>query len=87
MKNLQSGSLTEKDENNKKYGQSALGYWLLREVLKLEEGEKVTLEHLHKMETDCVRLWRKKDDYSLIHIDFAPIGAFEKFMDEEEIEK
>ena len=86
MKNLQSGSLTEKDENNKKYGQSALGYWLLREVLKLEEGEKVTLEHLHKMETDCVRLWRKKGDYSLIHIDFAPIGAFEKFMNDEEVE-
>jgi len=34
--------------------------------------------------TDSVRLWRKKDDYSTINIDFAPIGSFEAFMDEEE---
>ena len=87
MKGLQSGSLTERDENGKKYGQSALGQWLLIDVLGLNKRELVTREWLQQKGTDCVRLWRKKDDYSLIHIDFAPIGAFEKFMDDEEIEK
>lgn len=87
MKGLQSGSLTERDENGKKYGQSALGQWLLIDVLGLKERQLVTREWLQQKGTDCVRLWRKKDDYSLIHIDFAPIGAFKKFMDDEEIEK
>jgi hypothetical protein len=35
--------------------------------------------------TDSVRLWRKKDDYSTINIDFAPVGSFEAFMADEPI--
>lgn len=85
MKGLQSGSNTERDENGKRYGQSALGQWLLVDVLGLKERKLVTRKWLEKRETDCVRLWRKKDDYSIINIDFAPIGAFESFMKDEEI--
>lgn len=84
MKSLQSGSLTEIDPNTGKlYGQSALGQWLLVDVLGLKERQPVTKEWLEKKGTDSVRLWRKKDDYSTINIDFAPIGSFEKFMKDE----
>lgn len=84
MKSLQSGSLTEIDPNTGKlYGQSALGQWLLVGVLGLRERQPVTREWLEKKGTDSVRLWRKKDDYSTINIDFAPIGSFETFMKDE----
>lgn len=81
FKGLQSGSLTEIDpKTGKLYGQSALGNWLLIQVLGLNERVPVTMEWLYKKGTDSVKLWRRKDDYSLIYIDFAPIGSFEKFM-------
>lgn len=85
MKGLQSGSNIEKDENGKRYGQSALGQWLLVDVLGLKDRNLVTREWLQKKGTDSVRLWRKKDDYSTINIDFAPIGSFEAFMKDEPI--
>lgn len=81
MKSLQSGSNTEYDEETgKRYGQSALGQWLLVDVLGLRERELVTREWLIKKGTDSVRLWRRKGDYQNINIDFAPVGAFEAFM-------
>ena len=81
MKSLQSGSQTEIDPaTGKRYGQSALGQWLLIDVLGLKERTLVTRNWLEKKGTDSVRLWRKKGDYSKIHIDIAPIGSFEKFM-------
>lgn len=82
LKALESGSNTERDETGKRYGQSALGQWLLVDVLGLKERTLVTREWLEKKDTDSVRLWRKKDDYSTIHIDFAPFGAFEAFMND-----
>ncbi|VFA41320.1 restriction endonuclease PLD domain-containing protein [Chryseobacterium indologenes] len=85
LKNFQSGSRTEKNQFGKLYGQSALGQWLLVDVLGLKEREQVTKEWLQKKGTDSIRLWRKKDDYSLINIDFAPIGAFDAFMKDEPI--
>lgn len=86
LKNLQSGSLTEINPNTgKHYGQSALGQWLLVDVLGLKERELVTREWLIRKGTDSVRLWRKKDDYSLIYIDFASVGSFERFMQNEPI--
>lgn len=85
MKNFQSGSHNEKDENGKKYGQSALGQWLLIDVLGLKERKLVTRDWLIMKGTDSVRLWRKKGDYTTINIDFAPIGAFEAFMNDEPI--
>jgi hypothetical protein len=85
MKGLQSGSNTEYDENGKRYGQSALGQWLLVDVLGLKERRLVTREWLQMKGTDTIRLWRKKNDYSTIFIDFAPIGSFEAFMNDEPI--
>ncbi|WP_298765110.1 restriction endonuclease PLD domain-containing protein [uncultured Polaribacter sp.] len=85
MKNFQSGSRNEKDENGKNYGQDALGQWLLIDVLGLSERKKVTRDWLELKGTDSVRLWRKKDDYSTINIDFAPFGSFEAFMNDESI--
>lgn len=85
MKNFQSGSKTERDENGDKYGQSALGQWLLVDVLGLKERNLVTREWLQMKGTDSVRLWRKKDDFTTLYIDFAPIGSFEAFMNEEPI--
>lgn len=82
MKNLQSGSRNEIDpETGKHFGQSALGQWLLVNVLGLSERIVVTKEWLNQKGTDSVRLWRRKGDYSTIYIDFAPIGSFEKFME------
>ncbi|WP_263603450.1 restriction endonuclease PLD domain-containing protein [Chryseobacterium sp. PET-29] len=85
LKNFQSGSLTERDQFGNIYGQSALGQWLLVDVLGLKSRTLVTKDWLEKKGTDSVRLWRKKQDYSLIHIDFAPVGAFEAFMKGEPI--
>lgn len=84
MKGLQSGSNTETDpKTGKRYGQSALGQWLLVDVLGLKEREPVTREWLERKGTDSVRLWRKKDDYSTFYIDFAPVNSFEDFMRED----
>lgn len=80
LKNFQSGSKTELDENGKYYGQSALGQWLLVDVLGLKDRKLVTREWLEMKGTDSVRLWRKKNDYSIIYIDFAPVGSFESFI-------
>lgn len=85
MKGLQSGSQKEVDENGRYYGQSALGQWLLVDVLGLKERKEVTRKWLQQKGIDSVRLWRKKDDYSIINIDFAPVGAFEAFMNDEPI--
>ncbi|MES2590926.1 MAG: NgoFVII family restriction endonuclease [Bacteroidota bacterium] len=85
MKGLQSGSNTEYDEKGKRYGQSALGQWLLVDVLGLKERKLVTRKWLQKKGTDSVRLWHKKGDYTTINIDFAPIGSFEAFMNNEPI--
>ncbi|MDV8157073.1 restriction endonuclease PLD domain-containing protein [Acinetobacter bereziniae] len=85
LKNFQSGSRVERDENGKLYGQDALGQWLLIDVLGLNERTQVSREWLQKKGTDSVRLWRKKNDYSLIFIDLAPIGAFEEFMNHEPV--
>src|SRR5690606_33701787 len=80
LKNFQSGDKNELDESGKRYGQNALGQWLLVDVLGLKERKLVTREWLQMKGTDTVRLWRKKNDYSTIYIDFAPIGSFEAFM-------
>lgn len=85
LKNFQSGSTTERDQFGNIYGQSALGQWLLVDVLGLKDRTLVTKEWLEKKGTDSVRLWRKKEDYSIIYIDFAPLGAFEAFMNGEPI--
>lgn len=80
-KGLQSGSLDEIDPNTGKlFGQSALGQWLLVDVLGLDERILVTREWLAKKGIDSVRLWHKKGDYRRIYIDVAPYNSFENFM-------
>lgn len=80
-KGLQSGSLYEIDPNTDKlFGQSALGQWLLVDVLGLDERILVTREWLAKKGIDSVRLWHKKGDYRRIYIDVAPYNSFENFM-------
>lgn len=86
-KGLESGSRKEKDETGQRYGQSALGQWLLIDVLGLKERQLATLEWLQKKGTDSVRLWRDRDDIDnpLIYIDFAAVGSFEAFIRNEPI--
>lgn len=85
LKNFQSGSLTERDKNGRLFGQNALGQWLLIDVLGLNERTKVTREWLFKKGTDSLKIWRKTNDYLTFYIDFAPIGSFEAFMNDEPI--
>lgn len=82
-KGLQSGSLDEIDPNTGKlFGQSALGQWLLVDVLGLDERIPVTRDWLAKKGIDSVRLWHKKGNYRRIYIDVAPYNSFENFMND-----
>ena len=82
-KGLQSGSLDEIDPNTGKlFGQSALGQWLLVDVLGLDKRIPVTRDWLAKKGIDSVRLWHKKGDYRRIYIDVAPYNSFENFMND-----
>ena len=49
-------------------------------MLGLKERKLVTKEWLDSKGTDSIRLWRKKEDYSIINIDFSEIDSFENFM-------
>jgi len=55
----------------------ALGKWLLRDVLKLPEGELVTRKILDEAGIDSVRI--EKIGEREYKIDFASTGAYEKF--------
>lgn len=79
MKQFQSGGYLSGDPH--RYGQSELGNWLLNDVLDLDPREKVTKNWLNKKGTDSIKLWRKKEDYENIYIDFAPVGSFELYME------
>ena len=82
-KALQSGSRTEiNPETGQFYGQSALGQWLLVDVLGLNRRILVTRDWLIKKDVDSVRLWHKKGDYNRFFIDIAPVNSFERFMDD-----
>jgi len=61
--------------------QSALGKWLLYNVLGLKKGQPVTNDILRKAGFDSVRIWHKDPkDHKNVWIDFAKIGSFEMFM-------
>lgn len=80
-KALQSGSRTEiNPDTGQLYGQSALGQWLLVDVLGLDRRILVTRDWLIKKDIDSVRLWHKKGDYNRFFIDIAPVNSFERFM-------
>jgi len=58
----------------------ALSDWLLRKVLKLQEGELLTYDRLKLLGIDSVRITKIADDK--YRIDFAKIDSFEEFVAE-----
>lgn len=64
---------------------SALGEWLLRDVLELSEKELLTYERLERIGLDSVVIYKiSEGKYS---IDFTKIGSYEDFMGDVEEEK
>lgn len=59
---------------------SALGEWLLRDVMNLKEGELLNYESLEKMGLDSVVIY--KIDNQHYDIDFTRIGSYEAFATE-----
>lgn len=58
---------------------SALGEWLLREVLNLDEGELLTYEKLAEIGIDSVEITKKDGKY---FANFLPLGSFDNFLKE-----
>ena len=59
---------------------NALSDWLLRDVLKLKEGELLSYERLDILGIDSVRI--TKIDNLNFKIDFAKINSYEDFINE-----
>lgn len=57
----------------------ALGHWLLRDVLKIEEGTLVTFEMLADLGIDSVQVEKIADN--MFQIDFAKLGSYSDFKD------
>ena len=57
---------------------SALGKWLLRDVLNLSECELLTYDKLQAIGLDTVVIY--KTDNETYDIDFTRIGSYEKFL-------
>lgn len=60
------------------YSNKELGNWILRDILKLKEGEILTYQKLQFLGIDSVRI-DKIDDFNF-EINFAKIGSYEKFQ-------
>lgn len=56
-----------------------LGQWILRDVLKIKEGQLLTYDKLRDIGLDSVVVYKQDDKYK---IDFAKIGTFEEFKKE-----
>jgi len=61
----------------------ALGKWLLREVLKLKEGELLTYKKLELIGIDSIRI--DKIDTQNFKINFVTSGSFEEYLESYEI--
>lgn len=59
---------------------SALGKWLLRDVLNLQERELLTYDKLQEIGLDTVVIYKVDDE--TYDIDFTRIGSYEKFLSE-----
>lgn len=57
---------------------SALGKWLLRDVLNLRDRELLTYEKLRRIGLDSVVLYKEAD--GIYDIDFTKLGSYEAFM-------
>ena len=61
------------------YSNKELGEWILREVLKLDDGELLTYEKLQILGIDSVRI--DKIDDTNFEINFSSNGSFENFIE------
>lgn len=61
------------------YSNRKLGRWILRDVLKLREGELVTYEKLQILGVDSIRIDKIND--STYEINFASSGSYDNFME------
>lgn len=61
---------------------SALGEWILREVMNLKEGELLTYERLEVIGIDSVEVYKISDEE--YRIDFRPMGTYDEFVEENE---
>lgn len=59
------------------YSNRELGKWILRDILKLEEGELLTYERLQTIGIDSVRI--DKISNSEFEINFSKVGSYENF--------
>lgn len=62
------------------YSNKELGKWLLRKILKLNEGEILTYEKLQIVGIDAVRI--DKISIEKYEINFAACGSYEKFIED-----
>lgn len=60
------------------YSNKELGKWILRDILKLDEGKLVTFEMLQILGIDSVRI--DKHDNENYEINFAASGSYENFI-------
>lgn len=60
------------------YSNKELGEWILREILKLDDGELLTYEKLQILGIDSVRI--DKIDDTNFEINFSSNGSFENFI-------
>ncbi|MCX6051104.1 MAG: NgoFVII family restriction endonuclease [Campylobacterales bacterium] len=60
------------------YSNRELGQWILRDVLRLHEGELLTYEKLQILGVDSVRI-DKINDFTY-EINFASSGSYDRFM-------
>jgi hypothetical protein len=58
----------------------ALGQWILRDILKLKEGELLTYQKLEDIGLDSVVIY--KMDEENYQIDFAKIGSYDFFIED-----
>ena len=58
----------------------ALGKWLLRQVMDLEEGQLLTYERLEELGIDSVIIYKGED--GKYTIDFTAIGSYDEFSNE-----
>lgn len=79
MKVTQDGGKALQSDPNK-----ALGKWILREVLDLEEGKVVTIQMLEERGIDSVRI--SKHSSGMYSMNFAEIGSYEEFISGAEID-
>ncbi|WP_024953705.1 NgoFVII family restriction endonuclease [Sulfurospirillum arcachonense] len=60
------------------YSNKELGKWILRDVLKLKEGELLTYDKLQVIDIDSVRI--DKIDDENFEINFSSLGSYDEFI-------